>query len=158
MTIGERIKQARKEAGLTQKKLAEKIGIAETTIRRYESNERQPRIEQLYKISETIGVPINSLVGINESTNSTDAIHQLAIEKYGIDHEVDILLEEMAELQNELLKSRRGRTCEDAIRSEIADVYIGLHNIMAFYGDCVDEITYKKNRLKRKIELDDENY
>ena len=37
MTIGERIKQARKAAGMTQKELAEKIGVKFSAIHKYES-------------------------------------------------------------------------------------------------------------------------
>ena len=36
MTVGERIRAARKAKGLTQKQLGEACGIAEPTIRRYE--------------------------------------------------------------------------------------------------------------------------
>lgn len=43
MTTGDRIKKARKNAGLTQKQLAEKIGVAEITIRQYETNKRLPK-------------------------------------------------------------------------------------------------------------------
>ena len=37
MTTGDRIKQARKEAGLTQKELAEKVGVKFSAIHKYES-------------------------------------------------------------------------------------------------------------------------
>ena len=36
MTVGERIRAARRARGLTQKALGEACGIAEPTIRRYE--------------------------------------------------------------------------------------------------------------------------
>lgn len=56
MTIGDKIKNYRKLAGLTQKQLAEKCELAEITIRQYESDKRQPRIEQLCKISDALGI------------------------------------------------------------------------------------------------------
>ena len=37
MTTGERIKQARKAAGMTQKELAEKVGVKFSAIHKYES-------------------------------------------------------------------------------------------------------------------------
>lgn len=42
MTIGERIRAARKKAGLTQRELAEKSEISLMSIRRYETGERTP--------------------------------------------------------------------------------------------------------------------
>lgn len=63
MTIGEKIKSYRKATGLTQKKLGELSGTSERTIQQYESGKRQPRIEQLQKIAETLNVPVSSLLG-----------------------------------------------------------------------------------------------
>ncbi len=54
MTIGERIKAARKAANMTQKKLAELAGTATGTIQQYELGKRQPRIEQLQKIATAL--------------------------------------------------------------------------------------------------------
>lgn len=59
MTIGQRIKEARKSAGLTQRELAEKSGTATGTIQQYELGKRQPRIEQLQAIASALGVTTN---------------------------------------------------------------------------------------------------
>lgn len=56
MTIGEKIKKFRKEAGFTQKQLATECGVAEITIRQYESGKRQPRFEQLQIIANALGM------------------------------------------------------------------------------------------------------
>ena len=53
MPVGERIRAARKSAGLTQAQLAEKSGVASISIHQYESGKRQPRIEQLKKIGSS---------------------------------------------------------------------------------------------------------
>ena len=42
---GDYIKIARQKAGLTQKQLAEKVGLATITIQQYERNLREPRLE-----------------------------------------------------------------------------------------------------------------
>lgn len=57
MTYGEKIKKARKEAGLTQAELANKCGLAAITIQQYERNLREPKIEALRKIAEALGMP-----------------------------------------------------------------------------------------------------
>jgi len=61
-SVAENIKKARSHAGLTQKQLAEKIGATETTISYYESKTRTPRIEQLSRIAEVLGVTVDNLL------------------------------------------------------------------------------------------------
>lgn len=62
MTIGQRIKEARKSAGLTQRELAEKAGTATGTIQQYELGKRQPRIEQFQAIADVLNVDVNWLM------------------------------------------------------------------------------------------------
>lgn len=59
MNIGEKIKDYRKKAGLTQKQLAEKINRKEITIRKYESGEREPRISIINDICDALNIPID---------------------------------------------------------------------------------------------------
>ena len=56
MSTGEKIKSARVAAGFTQRKLSELTGIAEPTIRKYESNRLNPKLETLIKIAKPLGV------------------------------------------------------------------------------------------------------
>lgn len=57
VTIGEQIRERRKIAGLTQKELGERAGIAEPTIRRYELGRLNPKIETVAKIAKALDVP-----------------------------------------------------------------------------------------------------
>lgn len=54
MTIGERIKELRIKKGLTQKQLASQTGLSEISIRKYEADERRPKIETIRKISTVL--------------------------------------------------------------------------------------------------------
>lgn len=54
--IIKRIKDCRKEKGLTQKRLAELAGVAEITIRQYETGNRFPKIEQLQKLADALDI------------------------------------------------------------------------------------------------------
>lgn len=47
MTTGERIKNARKAASLTQRKLAEKCGLSTGTIQQYELDKRSPKNREI---------------------------------------------------------------------------------------------------------------
>lgn len=56
MTTGERIRFFRKDRGLTQAELAERAGIHEVTIRKYESGKLHPTPEQVVKLAEALQV------------------------------------------------------------------------------------------------------
>lgn len=58
MTIGERIKERRKELGLTVDELAEKLGKNRATIYRYESNE-------IEKLPTTVLEPLANALGVS---------------------------------------------------------------------------------------------
>ena len=58
MTVGERIRTARKNASLTQKQLGEKCGINEANIRKYESGRQNPKRETLQKMADALEIPV----------------------------------------------------------------------------------------------------
>lgn len=62
MDTGQNIKNYRKMRGLTQKDLAQKIGVAEITLRQYENNKREPRIETIQKIAFALNVSLADII------------------------------------------------------------------------------------------------
>jgi transcriptional regulator with XRE-family HTH domain len=62
MTVGANIKNLRKERGLTQKQLADMLGIAPNTVAQYELGISQPKLEQLQKIAEALHVSVVSFL------------------------------------------------------------------------------------------------
>ena len=54
MDLGDKIKAARTQGGITQKELAEKTGLTERTIQRIENHEVEPSVYSLNKISEIL--------------------------------------------------------------------------------------------------------
>ena len=69
MTLGERIKQARKNKGLTQEELAIKCDLSKNGLWNYENNKREPSIEMLNKIADALKIPIESLIYDNYIPN-----------------------------------------------------------------------------------------
>lgn len=57
------IKALRKSKGLSMEKLAEEIDSNKTTIARWEYGERQPTIENLWKMADFFDISIDELVG-----------------------------------------------------------------------------------------------
>lgn len=67
MTLGERIKLQRESLGLTLLQLAQKVGVSEATVQRYESGEiKTPRHDKLIAMAKALGVDVNYLVTGNE--------------------------------------------------------------------------------------------
>lgn len=62
MTRGERIKKCRKEAGLTQKQLAERMNVTTSLIGQYEAGHKIPTPGALERIAAALGIPYYWLV------------------------------------------------------------------------------------------------
>ena len=60
-TIGERIRKKRKELGLTQKQLADKLGVRYQTVQAWELNARNPKPETIKKFADALDVSANWL-------------------------------------------------------------------------------------------------
>ena len=60
--LGQRVKQARKSAGLTQERLAQAAGIKRVTLARIEAGENSPRFETLQAIARGLGLPVERLL------------------------------------------------------------------------------------------------
>lgn len=61
--LGNKIKNLRMEAGVSQEELAIKSQLSLRTIQRIENGETVPRGDSLKKISEALGFPISHLIG-----------------------------------------------------------------------------------------------
>ena len=60
--IGKFIMEARHEVGLTQKELAEKIGVSDRTISKWENGEGYPEVETLIEIARNLHLSIDTLM------------------------------------------------------------------------------------------------
>ena len=62
-TLAERLKNCRKEKGLTQQQAAIYCDITEKTYQNYELQTREPKLEILVKIADLYDVSLDYLVG-----------------------------------------------------------------------------------------------
>lgn len=70
-TIGKRIAQLRKESGLTQEQLAEKLGVTAQAVSKWENDAACPDISLLPLLADIFGVSVDFLLG-KESSFSAD--------------------------------------------------------------------------------------
>lgn len=75
MQLGNNIYSLRKEKGLSQEKLAEKISVTRQTISNWELGETYPNPEQLVLLSKALNISIDELVGndFKQSSGKDDA-------------------------------------------------------------------------------------
>ena len=75
------IKEFRKKNKLSQAELAEKLGVARTTIGYYERAEVEPNIYTLIQLSKLMNRSIDSLLGLNHSTENTNDLNNSDLSK-----------------------------------------------------------------------------
>ena len=66
MTTGQRIAQKRKELGLSQEALGEKLGVSRQSIYKWESDAALPEIDKLVTLSRLFGLSVGALLGVEE--------------------------------------------------------------------------------------------
>jgi len=65
--IGTLIRDMRKAAGMSQMRLADKIGVSYQQIQKYEKGSSQLNISRLLQIAEAFGVPVGTFLGDAEA-------------------------------------------------------------------------------------------
>lgn len=68
-----RLKEMRTAASLTQKQAAERIGVVQSAVARWESHENHPRLSKLPKIAEAYGCTVADLLGDDNENPPTAA-------------------------------------------------------------------------------------
>ena len=74
ITLGERIQELRKKAGITQNDLAKKIGISHTQMARYEIKGVQPPADVLHRLADLFGTSIDYLVRGDREQQATESL------------------------------------------------------------------------------------
>ena len=67
MTTGTRIAQKRKELGLSQEQLGERLGVSRQSIYKWESDAVLPEVEKLVALAKLFSVTVGWLLGIEEA-------------------------------------------------------------------------------------------
>ena len=63
-TLGRRIQEARKAAGLSQESLGERLGVSRQAVSKWEADTSVPELENLIAMSRIFGVTIGALLGV----------------------------------------------------------------------------------------------
>ena len=162
LTIGRQIRELRGKAGMTLNELAELIDRSPSQVSAIENGKRNPRLEQLRKIAEALGVTVNDLLSTNSL--SERSINELEIKRaqnsglyssLGLpefqlgksvkSQTVQIILGLQREIER--LHQQRAATPEEARRANIK-----LHHEMRQVNNYFPDLEDTANKLLQKID------
>lgn len=98
MTLGQRIQELRKGAGLSQEGLGEALGVSRQAVSKWEGDGGVPELDTLIAMSRLFGVTLGELLGVEEPSSRNGAKAEQAQAAPGISaEEVEAILYRYAE-------------------------------------------------------------
>ena len=85
ISLGEKIKKARLEAGLTQEELSELLMVSRAAVAKWETNRGLPDIDNLKFIASALSVSVDYLLDENNSVDFSITKKPINLNKYGFD-------------------------------------------------------------------------
>ena len=83
MTLGEKIKKARKQCGLSQEQLAEKMSVSRSAIAKWETDKGLPDIDNLKALSSFLNVSVDYLLDDGERIDELVTREAYDLANYG---------------------------------------------------------------------------
>lgn len=83
MTLGEKLKDARKQAGLSQEQLSEKLSVSRSAVAKWETDKGIPDIDNLKIISQLLDVSIDYLLDDGETKDIMVIREPYSLSSYG---------------------------------------------------------------------------
>ena len=82
MTLGERLLECRTNIGMSQEKLAEKVGVSRQTISKWETNQSTPEFDKILPLCEALGItPEELITGEKNQVEEAEKVEKIKLEK-----------------------------------------------------------------------------
>ena len=159
-TFGNRLKQLRKKAGLTQEQLADSTGFSLMTIRRWEWGKRSPRVDEIKALAKALGVSEADLLNDTPQHSGEWIISFKTVAHFNTEEVVDMTgnISPVCSIQAapngcglvikgdwKTLSTKKG--LEELFRQVIKDFYKPIQTAGIAYGEIPDE---KKSSKKSR--------
>lgn len=112
-TFSKRLRKLRKERGLTLDQLANKLGTTKSTLSRYETGKREPKLDLVNELANFFDVSVDYILGRTDIKNPDidipDGVREL-LSKEENEFIIDLLNKEGMQL---FLRESRGASDED---------------------------------------------
>lgn len=118
-TLGERLKDLRKEKGYTLEQVAEKLNTTKVTISRYENNLREPKREAISQFAKLFNVSTDYLHGHTNDKFTLTKEDKIDIKNSLEKIKCDLSTDETILFDGELM-------CKEAIESLLTAMEVGL--------------------------------
>ena len=83
MKLGEKIKEARKQCGLSQEQLAEKMAVSRSAVAKWEANNGLPDVDNLKALAQLLNVSVDYLLDDGEVTDEVVMREPYNLSDYG---------------------------------------------------------------------------
>lgn len=83
MTLGEKIRYARKCYGLSQEQLANKLCVSRSAIAKWETDKGMPDVENLKLLSRLLGISLDTLLDDTDPAHAAVVRHPYHLSAYG---------------------------------------------------------------------------
>lgn len=84
MTFGEKLKTARKEAGLSQEQFAEKMSVSRSAVAKWESDRGMPDVSNLKVMAQLLGVSVDYLLDEDEKISFNETKEAINLDSFEI--------------------------------------------------------------------------
>lgn len=123
LKINERIAEARKAKGVSQKELATKTGLSSSAISAYEQGTRNPTKENYQVMAKILDVPLLWLMGLDDGVAYSDA-----------ENEIISMLHEKKQIDIEDLRSNNIELIVDGRKATDEEITIMCNVILGIRG------------------------
>jgi len=145
MTVGEKIKYYRNIRGISQEMLGNLSGINPATIKKYEYGIRNPKPDQLLKITNALGISINLFMDFDIETVS-DVLSLL----FKLDEQVDMKFEAEKDDNGEFIPSTVKLSFQNAAINQKLCTYLKAKQGANIPIEDVKNCLVDDNRVVRK--------
>lgn len=83
MTLGEKIKEARKQCSLSQEQLSEKMAVSRSAVAKWETDKGLPDVDNLKLLSRILGVSVDYLLDDGENIDVAVIRETYSLSDYG---------------------------------------------------------------------------
>lgn len=151
MTIGQRIAQKRKELGLSQEALGDRLGVSRQSIYKWESDTALPEIDKLIALSRLFGVSVGWLLGVEEPPRDGEAAETPAPEPGELTEQQLKMVEEIVRRYSGArgLSPRRRRVLKLALAAGAVCLAGVLYSLFSQLGRLDQQYTDLQSSIRR---------
>lgn len=148
MTLGERIQEHRKEAGLSQEALGEALGVTRQSISKWESDAAIPELDKLIAMSRLFHTSVGALLGVEEANRLDRELTERELKA------LSAIAEKLTPPKAEPPRKKRWPRVLAAVAAVALILWgYGFSNRMSNMENQMQNVQYNVNNIDRNVSL-----